>query len=99
MRRTISSQSFHSDGLIESSATHGDFVVAVARTVGFIVFIAAVISILLVFMFTRGIISFLIDCIGITPLLLLLFVISMIALHFAKVSKEMFTSIVKQACH
>lgn len=103
MFRSASAQSSLSsmDGLNfgESASSHGHVVVILARSIGLIVFIAAIILLFLVCLFARYVIIMCVDAVGVSGVLLAMSIFFAVVFHLAQVNINTFVTLFRRMCH
>jgi hypothetical protein len=93
-----STANLYDDDNIET-APHSDFIILIARGVGLLVAIAAVIFLILILVFVRATLSLIILKIGILGTCILAFSLTWGIIKYSKIPIKNFSTMVLRACH
>ena len=86
-------------GFSEGTGTHGNVVVVIARFIGILVLVAAVIVVLMVCMFVRHFIFMCIDSFGILPIAFTFALVFVVVVRMGYLHAKTFSKLFRKLCH
>ena len=86
-------------GFSEGTSPHGNVVVVIARFIGILVLVAAVIVVLMVCMFVRHFIFMYLDSFGIFPIAFTIALVLIVIVRMGYLHPKTFSKLFRKLCH